>query len=216
MSLGSRIAAFYRGDGIGRVLMNEAIARTVVLHGLAVDIGGKGAPSYGPLLQRAADCRFVVLDLIPHETVDVVGSVTQLPLRSDGCDVALCFNVLEHVSDYASALAELRRVLKPGSVLYGRVPFLVGIHGDPHDYWRFTPETLVRALKRAGFAEVTLETHGGLFLVVANLMWPLFRLGVLRAVGGGLALLLDRLFTAVVGVARNRERFPLGYYFSAR
>ena len=43
-----------------------------------------------------------------------------------------------------------------------------------------------------------------------------FRFGVLRVAGGSVMLFLDRLFSAVVGQARNRERYPLGYYFIAR
>jgi SAM-dependent methyltransferase len=221
MSFVSRLAAFYRGEGIGRVLMNEAIARTVALDGFVVDIGGKGNPSYRRLIEQPrlldqpACCRLLVFDLIPHESVDVVGSITRLPLPARACDALLCFNVLEHVFDHAAALRELRRVMKPGGVLYGRVPFLVGIHGDPHDYWRFTPETLARLLGEAGFTEVAIETHGGLFLAIGNLLWPLFRFALLRAVAGGLVLLSDCLFAAVAGRARNQERFPLGYYFVA-
>lgn len=215
MSFRTRLAAFYHGDGIGRVLMNEAIARTVALDGFVVDIGGKGDPSYRRLIDQPAGCRLLVFDLIPHESVDVVGSITRLPLPARACDALLCFNVLEHVFDHAAALGELCRVLKPGGTLYGRVPFLVGIHGDPHDYWRYTPETLTRLLGAAGFTEVAIETHGGLFLAIGNLLWPLFRFALLRAVAGGLALLSDRLFAAVAGRARNQERFPLGYYFVA-
>lgn len=46
----------------------------------------------------------------------------RIPLP-DGCaDVVTCFTVLEHVPDEAAALAEMRRVLKPGGRLLISVP----------------------------------------------------------------------------------------------
>lgn len=49
-----------------------------------------------------------------------VGDVTQLPFEDDYCDVAFCHTVLTHVPDTAAALAEAKRVLKPGGLLFSR------------------------------------------------------------------------------------------------
>jgi SAM-dependent methyltransferase len=40
-----------------------------------------------------------------------------LPLASGSIDVAICFNALDHMCDPAAALAEIRRVLRPGGTL---------------------------------------------------------------------------------------------------
>ena len=98
---------------------------------------------------------FVVVDIQPTPIVQmVVGSVTDMPIRSKSIDTILCFNLLEHVFDYESALSEMHRVMKPGAVLYGWVPFIIGVHGDPNDYWRYTPETLRALLSNAGFSTI--------------------------------------------------------------
>jgi SAM-dependent methyltransferase len=47
----------------------------------------------------------------------VHGSVYALPFPDDSFDAALAHALLEHLSDPAAALAELRRVLRPGGVL---------------------------------------------------------------------------------------------------
>lgn len=39
-------------------------------------------------------------------------------------------------------MSEILRVLKPGGVLIGSTPFLLGIHDAPHDYFRFTSHGL--------------------------------------------------------------------------
>jgi SAM-dependent methyltransferase len=158
----------------------------------------------------------VVLDRVADRTVDIAGAVESLPLSTAACDTVLCFNVLEHVFDFAAALSELRRVLRPGGTLYGRVPFLLGVHADPSDYWRYTGDTLRCILGDAGFDEVHIEAQGGLFLVFLNLSAPLLRFGLMRLAAAGLALALNQVLSAVIGEERNRERFPMGYWFTAR
>ena len=53
-------------------------------------------------------------------------------------DCIYCSGVLEHVFEYQKAMAEIKRVLKPGGVLLLGVPFKQAIHMAPTDYWRFT------------------------------------------------------------------------------
>jgi ubiquinone/menaquinone biosynthesis C-methylase UbiE len=46
----------------------------------------------------------------------------QLPFADDSFDKVICSEVLEHIPDYRGALAEIRRVLKPGGLLCASVP----------------------------------------------------------------------------------------------
>ena len=46
-----------------------------------------------------------------------VGDVTALPFEDNFFDVAHCHNVLMHIPDTAAALAEVKRVMKPGGVI---------------------------------------------------------------------------------------------------
>ena len=43
-----------------------------------------------------------------------------------------------------AACRELARVVRPGGVAIVSAPFLLGIHGYPHDYFRFTPAALAQ------------------------------------------------------------------------
>jgi SAM-dependent methyltransferase len=216
MSRGYIVRRLWAGEGIGRVLMNLEIARAIHLSGLVLDVGGRGNPSYRDLFGQSDALRFVVIDLAADPTVDVSGSITALPLITASFDTVLCFNVLEHVYDFETALSEMRRVLKPGGTLYGRVPFLLGVHADPSDHWRFTAETLGRLLKATGFQEVEVTPQGGLFLVICNLLGSFLRIGLIRLAVTALAVALDHLLSLVIGKERNRERYPMGYGFVAR
>ena len=80
---------------------------------------------------------------------------TALPVTDDSLDLVVAFDVLEHIPDHDRAVAEVRRVLRPG----GR--FLVAVPADPrlwseHDVAvdhvrRYTRVTLRAVLERGGF-----------------------------------------------------------------
>ena len=58
------------------------------------------------------------------------GDILALPFEDEGFDVLFCLDVLEHLEllEQASALDEIRRVLKPGGLLLMSVPNLAHFH----------------------------------------------------------------------------------------
>jgi SAM-dependent methyltransferase len=54
----------------------------------------------------------------PPENGSIVGSAVGLPLASGAVDVCLSSNVLEHVKDWRTMLAEMVRVTKPGGIIF--------------------------------------------------------------------------------------------------
>ena len=70
---------------------------------------------------------------------------TNVALADNGFDLIVCTEVLEHTLQPFSAVAELRRLLRPGGLLFLSVPFNFRIHGPLPDCWRFTEHGL-RAL----------------------------------------------------------------------
>lgn len=113
--------------------------------------------------------KMYILDLEPDETVNAVGSVQNLPLSSRSIDVVLCFNVLEHVSDGEGSLCKIKRVFRGGGTLYAFVPFLVPIHPDPDDYFRYTDEAVAQMLESTGFNSHSIIPLGGVLKVTLNL-----------------------------------------------
>ncbi len=71
----------------------------------------------------------------PTYVADICGR-TQIP--SSRFDCVFVTEVLEHVSNPFHAIQEIRRVLKPGGLLYASSPLDFRIHGPLPDNWRFT------------------------------------------------------------------------------
>jgi SAM-dependent methyltransferase len=81
--------------------------------------------------------------------------------------------VLEHCPDPNRVINEMKRVLKPGGLLFFTVPFLWNLHEVPHDEYRYTPFALQRIFKECGMEEIELYAHGGWNMSMAQMigMW---------------------------------------------
>jgi SAM-dependent methyltransferase len=89
-------------------------------------------------------------------------------------DVVCAFYVVEHLADPRAFLASVRRLLKPGGLIFLRWPHstplarLADALGVAHDLYHapwhlsdFTPATMERALTECGFSGATTRTFGG-------------------------------------------------------
>jgi ubiquinone/menaquinone biosynthesis C-methylase UbiE len=100
-------------------------------------------------------------------------SATQMPLQDGTFDVAYCQQGLQHMSDPAAALQEIKRLLKPGGrlgvALWRQSPFglfrqavselgLQASGPQPSDFGR-DASGLADALRAAGFEDVRVETR---------------------------------------------------------
>ena len=70
------------------------------------------------------DFTYNFLSMARHEGRShlVQGDATALPFRSGSFDAVVCSETLEHIPDDGAAVAEIRRVLAPGGLLFVTVP----------------------------------------------------------------------------------------------
>jgi SAM-dependent methyltransferase len=82
----------------------------------------------------------------PKSSLDVFCDCTRMAFRDASLDAVICSEVLEHVPNFAQAVAELGRVVKPGGRLVLTMPFFYPLHGidkqSYSDFWRVTPGNL--------------------------------------------------------------------------
>ncbi len=188
--------------------------------GAAVLDAGAGESRYAPLF---AGRRYVAVDLgvgdadWNYSRLDVRADLAALPFREQSFDACIHIVTLEHVPRPAEVLAEIARVLKPGSRLLIVAPQDWEIHQAPHDYYRYTRHGLGFLLEAAGLEVDSMEPLGGFFRLlqrrVLNALqffegvW--FLLALLAAAPAALILpafeFLDR-----------RRDFTLGYICLAR
>jgi len=104
----------------------------------------------------------------PHNVqgADLLYDGRHIPFEDGRFDIVFCTEVLEHVPEPSEFLDEIRRVLRPGGVLIMTTPFLVPLHEEPHDYYRYTQHGIRHLLMKSGFSGITVEPFGEYFAVV--------------------------------------------------
>jgi SAM-dependent methyltransferase len=126
-----------------------------------------GDPYYRCLFSTGAISQYDVLDVVPGPAVTIVADIQNCPNVPDNTyDVIVCTQVLEHVANPFRAAAELRRILKPGGQLLLTVPAAYPYHAVPHDYWRYTRDSL-QLLFGDGFQNLAITAYGNRLTVVA-------------------------------------------------
>ena len=139
--------------------------------GSLLDIGC----AYGPFLAASREAGFSPFGIDPSD--DAVNYVTQtlgipavqgffpaphLQVPTPHYDAITLWYVIEHFNNCNKALAEIKKILKPGGILAFSTPSFSGISGrsslrhflenSPADHWAiWSPSTCIKALKKYGF-----------------------------------------------------------------
>ena len=127
----------HRGKTYWRRRLDKILAERLVFEGRVLNVGC-GWRRYGEDAVR--------LDINPHVHPDILADIQAgTGLRDASFDTVLAFDVLEHLRDPWTALAEIGRVIKPGGLFYLTVPFCFPRHGV--EYYRFSELALADMLE---------------------------------------------------------------------
>lgn len=207
------IKDIWQNKTLVRSLMHIAIDKKNI-KGLTLDIGGGNNPEYWNILQKDDNVKIINLDLknLKEQNshhIDLESDT--LPYNDVSIDTVLMFNILEHIYNYRHLTKEVARVLRSGGEIIGFVPFLVNYHPNPHDYFRYTKESLLRIFEEAGLKDIKISGVGrGPFSVnYNNIVLSVPR--IIRVIIFPFYWALDTIF---LWFRPNiTQRYPLGYLF---
>jgi SAM-dependent methyltransferase len=137
-----------------RVLIERLLGEHATRVETAVDVGC-GTGSLLDVLAAHAEQVIGVEPLGGEDQRIVVGNAEELPLPNGSAGLLTAFDVLEHVDDRA-ALAEFRRVLRPGGLLVLTVPAFPFLWSERDELAghrrRYRRRELVALLEETGYA----------------------------------------------------------------
>jgi SAM-dependent methyltransferase len=180
----------------------STLAKTLPPHALMINIGA-GAKPVDPALLN--------IDLVPEPGVDLIANAYRLPLRPASIDLLVAESLLEHLEDPAAAVKEMRRVLKPGGLLYIVTPFMVGFHSSPSDFYRWTIPGMELLLEGFQVTRAGVEIGPTGTLTMALREW----LGVLLSFNSRTLYQLWVLFFMILFIPLNAFDWLLARYNSA-
>ncbi|MCM8525876.1 MAG: class I SAM-dependent methyltransferase [Lentisphaeraceae bacterium] len=171
------------------------------------------------------DKRIKKMELAPGNGIDYVGSVENIPEKNDFFDVVISQEVLEHVKNPWKAISEIQRVLKKGGLAYIQLPFTIGFHPCPNDYWRFSQEGIEELIKSTnmeivergisagsatGFYRISVEFFAILFSLPIPPMYKFFKALV------SLLLYPVKLLDPIMNLSNQKDRICGGYFIICR
>lgn len=217
MKIISYLKEIWRGKDIYRIFMNNECSAHI-LSGQVLDLGsGANFASYHRFFKKTNETTLMSFDLTVNnterrKTKEINFEKDTLPVGDDSVDIVLVFNLLEHIYDNSILIKEMRRVLKDGGKVIGSVPFLVGYHADPHDYWRFTSESLEKIFLQHGFSSIKIKIIGKGPITAAFSQIEFILPRCLKFIFLPLVFLFDNLVLKL-SKKLNREKFALGIFF---
>lgn len=203
------VKEIFKGKTLIRTLMNLEL-KNYTLSGQVLDIGGGNNPSYLRFFKKTDDLQFTSIDLAADKKIDLENE--SLPYEANSADQILLFNILEHIYNHKFLVNEAFRVLKTTGQVIGFVPFLVNYHPDPHDYFRYTQESLERIFNEAGFSNIKIKSiGGGPWFIGYDIVMSYFP-RILRLLVWPVYWLLDKIFLLIRPALA--QKFVLGYFFT--
>lgn len=187
------------------------------IDGTILDIGGSKKSGYHELIGGMHE--IVTGNIESSYGIDIIFDAERIwPCHGQSLDGVLFVNVLEHLYRPRAALIEASRVMRPGAIVAGVVPFMFNIHTSPNDYYRYTRFALEQMLREQGFTAIMVEELGtGAFSVIYQCLIAIIRWNWLANLLIPLVDGIDRLISVIKPGNFMSARFmPLGYYFEAK
>jgi SAM-dependent methyltransferase len=155
------------------------------------------------------------------DRVDLIGTAYDIPADTSSFDTVLCTAVLEHLEEPAKALAEARRVLRPGGLAIYSMPFIWHLHEEPRDFYRYSKYGLRYLFEEAGFEIEEIRPLSGFWVTFGQLLVYYLsranRIAVLRRSGVMVAIaLLIQGVAAVLDRVDRAEAWTWAYLVTAR
>ncbi len=102
------------------------------------DKPGFMALDFGAGLKTVERADVIYMEIFDYPSTDVLCVGQALPFADATFDAVCTLAVLEHVDDPFACTAEIKRVLKPGGLVFSGVPFMQPEHGYPDHFFNVT------------------------------------------------------------------------------
>lgn len=133
---GNRVAPYFARSIVSEL---EEIGRREGRRPVILIVGGGSVGSGSDDLYTSPEVDVVAFDIYWSAQVTFIADAHAMPLTEGSVDAVWIQAVLEHVVDPIVVVEEIRRVLRPGGIVFADTPFMWPVHEKAWDYTRWTP-----------------------------------------------------------------------------
>jgi SAM-dependent methyltransferase len=169
--------------------------------GVTLDVGSKTSP-YKKYIPSS---KYMRLDIDPKNLPDICCDLHKINWQSNYFNTVIATEVLEHLYNPQKAINEFRRILEQNGVCILSTRFIFPYHPDPHDYYRFTNDSLKYLFRK--FSSVKIYHHGNRIQV----LWQII------SDCGLIGIPFRSLFNPIIGkIHFSKTRYPCGFIIVAQ
>jgi ubiquinone/menaquinone biosynthesis C-methylase UbiE len=143
------------------------------------------------------NCNIVGLDADKSCNPDVLADAHDLPFKENKFDAVFSSMGLEHLRNPFKVAQEIYKVLKPNGILILSTVFALEIHGQPHDYLRFTEFGLKEIFK--DFKQIEIYPIGNRKFILENVLGKIWTFATFN------------IFNKLISKTKPSKTFPQGY-----
>jgi SAM-dependent methyltransferase len=143
--------------------------------GVALDCGCGNQPFKNKILEQGFQYESLDVTQNSFNNVDHLCSLDSSPRQFNSViDKTYCLvlatEVLEHVSDWHAAFANIASIMEPGGYALLTAPFFYPLHEEPHDFCRPTVHQFREVSRSAGLDVVSISKVGDAVDVIGTLL----------------------------------------------
>ncbi len=134
----------------------ESVIQSLPLEAIVLDFGA-GHGDFSEILNSHVH---IALDVFPYDEVDLVCDLGKIvPFKKKSFDAIILMNVLEHIPQPQNLMKTLTGLLRPSGKLIISVPFLLKLHQQPYDFFRYSHYQLENLGREAGLDMLKIEGY---------------------------------------------------------
>ena len=184
--------SFKEGKSPMRILHNFFL-KDLNIKGATLDLGSGKNASYMKFM-KTEESSIKTADFFNDSEIKI-DLEKEFNLERNKYDTIILFNTLEHIYNYKFLLSEINKILKEKGKFEIFVPFLIGYHPDPNDFFRPTHEYLIKILEENGFDGEIYLIGVGPFMSSYQMICRYFKLSLIKLFFLIIVIGLDKLLS---------------------
>ena len=184
--------SFREGKSPMRILHNFFL-KDLNIKGLTLDLGSGKNASYMKFMKT--EKAFIKTVDFFNDSEIKLDLEKELDLEKNKYDTIILFNTLEHIYNYKSLISQINKTLKQNGKFEIFVPFLIGYHPDPNDFFRPTHRYLIKILEENGFNGVIYLIGAGPFISSYQMICRSFKFSLIKLFFFIIVIGLDKLLS---------------------